>query len=111
GDQHAPRVEAGELGAALGPAERGERPQGGGEPGVEHVLILAQGNLGTEVMVRAPLGLGATHVTAAGAVVPGRDAVSPPQLAADTPVLDVAHPLEVGARPILRHEARAAVLD
>ncbi len=35
----------------------------------------------------------------------------PPELAADAPVLDVAHPLEVGAVPVLRHEADAAVLD
>ena len=35
----------------------------------------------------------------------------PPELAADAPVLDVAHPLEVGAVPVFRHEADAAVLD
>ena len=36
--------------------------------------------------------------------------MAPPQLAADAPVLDVAHPFEVGPRPVLRHEARAALL-
>ena len=44
-------------------------------------------------------------------VVPGGNAVAPPELAADAPVLDVAHPLEVGLRPVVRHEADAAVLD
>ena len=37
--------------------------------------------------------------------------MAPPDLAADAPVLDVAHPLEVGVLPVLRHEADAAVLD
>ena len=35
--------------------------------------------------------------------------MAPPELAADAPVLDVPHPLEVRLRPVLRHEARAAV--
>ena len=37
--------------------------------------------------------------------------MAPPQLAAHAPVLDVAHPLEIGLRPVLGHEARAAVFD
>ena len=36
--------------------------------------------------------------------------MTPPQLAADAPVVDVAHPLEIGACPVLRHEARATLL-
>jgi hypothetical protein len=42
GDQHVGRVIALELGRFLRPAERGERPQGGREPGVEHVLVAGQ---------------------------------------------------------------------
>ncbi len=37
--------------------------------------------------------------------------MTPPQLPADAPVLDVVHPLEVFLRPALRHEARAAVFN
>ena len=42
--------------------------------------------------------------------VPGRDLVPPPQLARDAPRLDVAHPLEIGLVPVLRHEDRVAIL-
>jgi len=37
--------------------------------------------------------------------------MAPPQLARDAPVLDVAHPFEVGLRPVLRHEANTTILD
>ena len=47
----------------------------------------------------------------AGAAVPGRDAVAPPQLARDAPVADVAHPVEVGLRPALGDELGLALLD
>ena len=43
--------------------------------------------------------------------VPRRDLMAPPELARDAPGLDVAHPLEVGLLPVLRHEPRLAVLD
>ena len=42
-------------------------------------------------------------------VVPGRYAVPPPQLAADAPVLYVAHPGKVGVLPLLGHELDVAV--
>ena len=37
-------------------------------------------------------------------VIPGRNAVPPPQLATDTPVLNVAHPGEVGVFPLFGYE-------
>src|ERR1019366_9003683 len=40
--------------------------------------------------------------------IPNRDAMSPPKLAADAPVLDVAHPMVVNLRPALRMEAHLA---
>ena len=43
--------------------------------------------------------------------VPRRDPVAPPELARDAPGLDVAHPLEVGLLPVLRHERGLAALD
>ena len=42
---------------------------------------------------------------------PGRNAVPPPELARDAPGLDIAHPLEIGLRPVLRREFRLAALD
>jgi len=59
-------------------------------------------------MLRPYLGLVAADVDSAGLVVPGRDAVAPPELAADAPVLDVLQPVPVGAGPGVGHEAHAA---
>src|SRR5258708_30767053 len=42
---------------------------------------------------------------------PGGDLMTPPELARDRPRLDVAHPLEEGVLPALRHERRLAALD
>ena len=52
-----------------------------------------------------------TDIDLSGVVVPRRDPMAPPELPADAPVLDVAHPLEIGARPVLRDETDGAVLD
>ena len=40
----------------------------------------------------------------AGLVEPGRDAMAPPELAADAPVLDVGQPLHIGGLPVFRHK-------
>nr|GEY46165.1 hypothetical protein [Tanacetum cinerariifolium] len=53
----------------------------------------------------------AADVDLAGFVVPGRNAVAPPELTADAPVLDVAHPREVHVFVLLGHESDAAVFD
>ena len=46
----------------------------------------------------------ASDIDIALLVIPGRDLVAPPQLARDTPVLDLAHPGEIGVLPLPRHE-------
>src|SRR4029077_3426833 len=79
------------------------------EPGIEHILVLAQGDARADAVPRAHLGFIAADVDVAVAVVPRRDAMPPPQLPAHAPVLDVAHPLEIGPRPVLRHEAGATL--
>ncbi len=62
--------------------------------------------------MRAPhFRLAAADKYAPAIVVPRRNSMPPPQLAAHAPVLDVPHPLEVGLGPVLRHEARASHLD
>ena len=44
-------------------------------------------------------------------IIPGRYAVTPPDLAADTPVLYIVHPLVVSVLPVIRYEADRAVFD
>ena len=44
-------------------------------------------------------------------VVPCRDLMAPPQLARNTPVLDVVHPLVVGVDPIFRDKTYRAAVD
>jgi hypothetical protein len=107
GDQHRGGVEGLEPLRVLRPAEGGEGPERGAEPGVEHVRVLLQREVRREPVLVADLLLGAADVDVALGVVPGRDAMAPPDLAADAPVLDVAHPLEVGVLPVVRHEADA----
>ena len=75
------------------PAQGGEGPQGGGEPGVQHVFILGKGlaaALGADGGV-FPAHDGVSAVLA----VPGGDAVAPPELAADAPVFGVFHPVVI----------------
>ena len=52
----------------------------------------------------------ARNVNLAILVVPGRNLVPPPELAADAPVGDVVHPLVVGIDPVLGHKAHVAGL-
>ncbi|CCJ87390.1 hypothetical protein BN133_3767 [Cronobacter dublinensis 582] len=111
GDHHAGRVELAQRVGVFRPAERGERPQRGGEPGVEHVVILAQRDVSAEVVFLAHFVFGAAHVDVAVVVIPRRDAVAPPELTRDTPVLNIAHPGEVHVLVLLRHELDIAVLN
>lgn len=60
-------------------------------------------------MLGTHFGFVAANVDLAGLVVPRRDAVAPPQLAADAPVLDVTHPGEVHVLVLLGHELDAAI--
>ena len=55
--------------------------------------------------------LRAATVVAAVVAVPDRDAVPPPELAADAPVADVLHPVQVDPGPALGDEAQPPALD
>ena len=108
GHEHLGGVVLGELGGVVGPALRGEGPQLAGEPGVEHVLVLAHvaaAALGARVHV-----LHEGVLPAAVLAVEHGDAVAPPQLARDAPVLEVVHPGEVGLGPALGVEGHLAGL-
>ena len=110
GDQHRGRIERLQAVGAFRPAEGGERPQRRRIPRVEHIGVLLQSERCRQRELLADLGFAPAHVDVAVAVVPGGDPVPPPNLAADAPVLDVAHPFEVGLRPVLGDEADVAVL-
>ena len=93
GDQHVGGVEIVQILGLLGPAQGGEGPQGGGEPGVQHVLVLlrcaCRRTSGSCAGVLPDDG----HLAAVVAV-PGGDLVAPPQLPGDAPVADVLHPVD-----------------
>ena len=111
GNQHRGRVEGAQPRVVLRPAERREGPEGRGVPGVEHVRIPAQRGIVGHAVLHPHLVLTAPDVHVSVGVVPGGNPVSPPDLAADAPVLNVPHPLEVGLRPMLGHESDCAAFD
>ncbi len=111
GDQHVGGVEFLQELGLLGPAEGRECPQAGAEPGVEDVVVLLQRDIRAEVVLGTHFGFVAAHVDLARLVVPGRNPVAPPQLTADAPVLDVAHPREVHVFVLLGHELDATVFN
>ena len=92
------------------PAQGAVRPQGRGEPGLQDVVVAGQCCVVGEAVLGAHFGFIAADIGIAGGVVPGRDAMTPPELARDAPVLDVAEPMPVGIDPVFRHEAHVARL-
>ena len=108
GDQHIGGVEGFQLVGLFRPAQGGEGPQRGAEPGIQHVFVLAQGAV-AQVVLAAHLVLVAAHIDVAVLVVPGGNPVAPPQLPGNAPVLQVAHPREVHVLVVLGHELDVAV--
>ena len=107
--QHAGGIEVLQVFRFLRPAQGREGPQGTGEPGIQHFLILMDvlaAALGAVGQIRT----GNAHFAAVIAV-PGRNPMTPPQLAADAPVTDVLHPVQVRLGEAIRHEGNAAILD
>ncbi|RMQ40687.1 hypothetical protein ALQ05_101874 [Pseudomonas amygdali pv. mori] len=111
GDQHVGGVEGFQCLGLFRPAERGEGPQARAEPGVQYVVVLLQRDFRAKVVLGANFGFVAADVNLAGLVVPGRNAMAPPELTADAPVLDVAHPREIHVFVLLGHERDTAVFD
>ena len=104
GDQIGGRIECPEcfiFGIALGipgPPHGGKWPQPRTEPGVKHVRILRP----------AVSGRGLHAAINFLAAVPYRHPVSPPQLSADTPVLDAFQPVVINPSPAFRKELHFA---
>src|SRR3546814_16723137 len=85
GDQHVPGIVALQLRRLIRPAKSGKGPEGGGEPGVQHVLVAGELDVVTEPLPRSgprrpprPL----AHHRAAWAV-PSRALLPPPTLQPD----------------------------
>ncbi|CCK17247.1 hypothetical protein BN136_3257 [Cronobacter universalis NCTC 9529] len=109
GDHHAGRVELTQRVGVFRPAEGGERPERGGEPGIQHVVVLAQRDVRGQVIFLTHFLFAAAYIDVAFGIVPGRDTVAPPELTGDTPVLNIAHPGEVHVFVLLRHKLNIAV--
>ncbi len=95
----------------LDSVEEGDRPQPRREPSVETVALLCQVlSLHVSLLLLSQLqsllgSLGYHEVLLAIVVeVVGRDTMTPPELAADAPVLDVLQPVTVGVLVFLRVE-------
>ena len=82
-----------------------------GELGTTDTLRVMWASPSGALWVGSADGFVATDVAVARVVEPRRNAVAPPELAADAPVLDVLHPVAVGVDPVARHELDAAVFD
>src|SRR5690606_27195357 len=102
GDEHIRRIVAAQVLGLLRPAHRGKGPQGRTEPGVQHVGILLKGCASA---VGAPFrGLPGNGDFAAVPAVPGRNAVTPPQLSGNAPIPHVLDPVEINLLKPLGYE-------
>ena len=108
GHQHIGGMEGAQGIGVFRPAKGREGPQGGAEPGVQNVIVLAQRCV-TKIVFGADLFLAAAHIDIAVGVIPGRNAVAPPELPGNTPVLQVAHPGEIHVLVVLGHELDVAI--
>ena len=108
GDHDGGGIEIRQVLGLFRPAQRGEGPQGGGEPGIQHVRVAGQ------VRAAALFALGGILPgdidVAALVAVPGGDLVAPPKLTGDAPVVDVLHPVGVGLGEALGDELDFALL-
>ena len=102
GNKRRGREEGVEIDRLVRPALCGKRPEGGREPGVENVFILNK--LLAFAGLRLSFRFGGRNVGISIFVIPGRNPVSPPELAGDAPGLNVFHPVVIGLFPVLRDE-------
>src|ERR1700730_8466777 len=82
-----------QVGSHIRPAKRAERPQPRTEPGIEHILVLMQIRAFT-MRTDRHIFTADRHFTAIVAV-PDRDAMPPPELTRNAPVMDVFQPIHV----------------
>ena len=95
-----------------GGVEYADGPEPAAEPGVEHILVLPEVCRG-DGRIQLPGGLEGffcrfLHHYAAVGQVPGGDALAPPELTGDAPVVRVLHPVAVDVAILVRNELDAA---
>ena len=106
GHQYAGGIELFQDICLFRPAHDGERPQGRTEPGIQGIFILMHMTAALRAFIQVRAG---RDFRAAVVTVPDRDTVSPPDLAADAPVVHVFHPAQIVLGKTFRHELGAAV--
>ena len=105
--QYTRGVEITEICRIFRPAQSGMRPQSGGKPGIEHVHVLFD-------FCRSAVRTGFRRVhgdysLAAILTVICRDTLPPPQLAGDTPVTDIFHPVQIDLGEMVGNNLNLAV--
>ena len=96
-------IETAQIGGFLRPAQRGEGPETGAKPGVERVPVGPQSGART---LRALHGRLARHDDfTAGVAIPGGDAVPPPELPGNAPIVNLVHPIEINLLVVLGSDA------
>ena len=95
--------------------KHGDRPEPGTEPGIQHVLILTKVfhldiRADSTGRFKRRFRRGLHHVTAVRKVI-SRNPLSPPELAGNTPVAGILHPVAVGIHIFFRNELRPAAFD
>src|SRR5947209_19135535 len=102
GNQQGRGIKNIQIARLLRPSKARKRQQSGRKPGIEDIRVLLQ--LAAAALA-AFIGSGARHgnLTAIQAM-PCRNTMAPPELARNTPVMDVAHPLEVSLGIVLRNK-------
>ena len=109
GDQQLRGIESRQIGGDLRPSKDGKRQQPRREPGVEHVGFLR--DLRAAAVPAGAGRLAGDSDLLARRAMPRRNAMAPPQLPRDAPVMDVPHPLEVGLAILVRTDLDVALLD
>src|SRR5579859_70098 len=106
---HRGGIVAVQVGRVFGPAQRAERPQPRTEPCIKHIFVLMNVSA---VTVRAGGNIDAAdgHVAAIVAV-PDGDAMPPPELARDAPVVNVVQPVGVDLIEAFRHDLHEVIVD
>src|SRR5580704_19120178 len=106
GDEQRGRIENRLVASFLRPAERRKGQQSRGKPGVEHIRDLLQ--LCAAALRALRRSFARDDYFLAAFTCPRRNAMSPPQLARDAPVVDVVHPVQVNLFVVLRNDCDLA---
>ena len=104
-DQNIRREEIIHLRGLFRPAQRRERPQGRGKPGIQRILILSKVRTTALRAFFRRSALLDDHLSALLTVI-CRDAVPPPELSGDTPILDIFQPMGIDLVKTLRHKVQ-----